>query len=102
MLLNLKFQDHKTILDTWSLSSTGETVELDLMAPRFLLYNNRPYLKKYFIVIAACLVTSESIYFVFVFLILSILKRDSAKFSRRSLRLHKQLTVLLAMQVSYA
>jgi hypothetical protein len=83
------------------MNSIGHTIELDMESPRFLLYNNRPYLKRYFTVLAVCLLTAELVYFVLVFLTLYILKRDSDKFSKRMLKLHRMLTVLLAIQVNF-
>jgi hypothetical protein len=74
---------------------------IDLETPRLLLYNNKPFIGYFFTGIGTCLVISELIYFYVVYKILMILHQNSSSFSRRSIKLHRQLTLLLAAQVSW-
>jgi hypothetical protein len=81
------------------MKSLGHITEIDFETPRLLLYNNKPDVNYFFGFVGTGLAVSEAVYLFVVFKILRVLHQNSSSFSRRSIRLHRQLTILLAAQV---
>jgi hypothetical protein len=92
--------EHKTIIESWMMKTSGKLPEyIDLETPRLLLYNNKPFISYFFNGIGICLGISEIVYLVIVFKILRVLRKSSSSFSKRSIKLQRQLALLLGAQV---
>ncbi|KAI6222243.1 hypothetical protein M3Y95_00964200 [Aphelenchoides besseyi] len=87
--------EYAEIISTW----TGVQQTIDYTEIRILLRNNRPYLARFFSVTGLLIVISEAVHLAVVISILWILKRKSASYSRRSLKMHRDLTVVLMLQL---
>ncbi|KAI6222244.1 hypothetical protein M3Y95_00964300 [Aphelenchoides besseyi] len=87
-------EEYQSILSTKNLN-----VPIDLNTTRILARTNRPYLQYFQGATALLILMSEVLYLIIVVYILQVLKQNSSSFSKRSILLQRQLTLLLAAEL---